>query len=398
MDVGRDALVTVHRGGSPVAAPQRVLLQHEDRGCGRGLQHPPRSECLSGVRLLLSMTLLLSLVIPSAAHARRRVEHAQPSAVIFPGSRRMPPEPLIWVATRGEPAPKVTSGGRPVPFILVPEEFHLAGDNGLHWAEMIVELRAGTFTVEVGSERATFTIDPSLAPQEGGAPPQGQVGGQVEGQDGGRDDDLKFERMGIDRGDTLTIDAIVPPDTVLYFRNLDAPAGRPTYVWIGPGRQRGGSRRFEVPLALLDMSCSASKSVTLSLYSTTFWTTTLYPLSELTIDRGRVKLPTQSIWYGEKDQPWRPCPGASVDIPSPAEQAAAEEPAAEPEPQPEPPLARQVAVRAEVPWPFSVLDDAPAAAEPADPGTRSWWWSAALALLAGLCAALARRLPVRHHL
>lgn len=355
---------------------------------GHALQHSPTSGCLSGVRVLLSMAVLLSLVLPSAAHARsRRRPPPPPSTAIFPSGRKLQPEPRIWVAAHGEPKPTITSKGRTVAFTIPREEFHMDGGDGLHWVEVLVELKAGTFTVSIGSEQETFTIDPSLALPPGGDFPDSEH--------------VTFERMAIEqgaRGATLSIDAIVAPDTVLYFLNHELPAESPSrYVWIGPGRPLGRATRFELPLSRLGTSCSASVTMELSLYSTGLITTTLYPIGTLTLDRGRVKLPLGSVGVDEEGQPWRPCPGAAVRVLPYVEGETWSKGRDESAPWPAQSPEEAAALRDQLAGPVSACVLSPPQQQRPSP-SRPWAaiLALALAVLAGLCAVLARRLPMRH--
>jgi hypothetical protein len=193
----------------------------------------------------------------------------------------------------------------------------------------------------------------------------------------------------------MTIDAIVAPDTALYFLNHELPEGSPArYVWIGPGRPLGHARRFELPLSRLGTSCAASDTITLSLYSTSLIVgDTLYPSSELIIDRGRVKLPSASVGIKEEGQPWRPCPGAAVRVvPTDSDDGWAEG-RDESAPWPEQPPEEAAAPSEPLVGPVDARVLSPPQQQPSRP------WSAvlavALAVLAGLGAALARRLPVR---
>src|SRR5678815_2737229 len=147
--------------------------------------------------------------------------------------------------------------------------------DGLRWVQVAVELKAGAFTVAVGSTKARFTIDPALALKEV------EIGDIV-------DDGIQFDRMGVERGDTLTIDAHVPRGTALYFLNHTASSSEQDhYVWVGPGQKRGDSTRFELPLRRLGVSCAGTGTVQLSLYTTAINSgDTLYPFSHLTVDRG----------------------------------------------------------------------------------------------------------------
>lgn len=310
------------------------------------------------MRLLIPLAALaVSFVVASVADAR--------PAIIFPDSGRLPPEPWFYVATAGEPKVTITSGGRRVPFTIHDDRRFRA--DGLRWVQVAVELEAGAFTVAVGSTKARFTIDPALVLKEV------EIGDIV-------DDGIQFDRMGVERGDTLTIDAHVPRGTALYFLNHTASAPeQDRYVWVGPGQQRGDSTRFELPLSRLDVSCAGTGTVQLSLYTTAINSgDTLYPLSHLTVDQGRVKLPVGSFAMDEEKQPWLPCPGASVRIDLPSYD--------QPE-QPRPP--------------FGDDEDAPRAppavapAPAPRPTSRPWWQGGVLILLAGLGAALVRRLLVR---
>jgi hypothetical protein len=303
--------------------------------------------------------LAVSFVIASVADAR--------PAIIFPDSGRLPPDPWFYVATAGEPKVAITSGGRRVPFTIYDDRGFRA--DGLRWVQVAVELKAGAFTVVVGSTKARFTIDPALAPKDV------EVGDIV-------DDGIQFDRMGIERGDTLTIDAHVPRGTALYFLNhtVSSPE-QDRYVWVGPGRRRGDSTRFELPLARLGVSCAGTGSVKLSLYTTAInYGDTLYPFSHLIVDRGRVKLPVGSFAMDEEQQPWLPCPGASVRIEPPRYD--------QPE-QPRPPFGDDEDAPREPP----AVAPAPAPRPTSRPWP--WWQGGVLILLAGLGAVLVRRLPVR---
>jgi hypothetical protein len=312
------------------------------------------------VRFLIPLAALAMSFVASVADAR--------PAIVFPDSGRLPPDPWFYVATDDEPKITITSGGRRVPFTVY-DDMHFRAD-GLRWVQVAVELKDGPFTVAVGSTRARFTIDPALAPKDV------EVGDIV-------DDGIHFDRMGIERGDTLTIDAHVPRGTALYFLNHTASSlERPHYVWIGPGQKRGDSTRFELPLARLGVSCAGTGTVQLSLYTTAISSgDTLYPFSNLTVDRGRVKLPVGSFAMDEEKQPWLPCPGASVRIEPPAYD--------QPE-QPRPPFGDE-------PAPSEPPAVAPAPTPAPRPSSRPWpWWQGGvLLLLAGLGTALARRLPAR---
>jgi hypothetical protein len=249
-----------------------------------------------------------------------------------------------------------------VPFRVDTEVF-LA--DGLRWVAVFPEIDSGAFTVTIGRTQASFTIDPSLARRDLALGDELAVGESVQ-----------FERMAIDRADTLTIEARAPRGTIMYFVNHSVPEEDPyRRVWIGPGHAAGGSTRFELPLARLGVSCSDSRSIALSLYSSGIdRITTLYPPADIAVDRGRVQLPVELL-PGDASKRWLPCPGASVRAEQDPPEALEALAPSEDRPAPHAP-------------PSAVAASAP------DSGSTSWspWWLGALAVAAALCVvALLRR-------
>jgi hypothetical protein len=237
--------------------------------------------------------VVLSLATPAAAQS------------IYPNGGAVHQVPTLWISASRRPAIEVTDRSGPVVF----EIDEMRVEHGPRRIALRPQVTDGPFTVTLDGKRFRFDADAGLARSDQAF------------------HDVVIQRVAIERlrgHDTLVIDAIAEPNTILYFHNHSSPQNRQPvfarYLWSGPGKtiERGrdggnGTQRFELQLAELGVSCGSTADIELSAYTTNLsGGKAPHPIGKLRFANGKVRLPVQILGRHHGDAEWLDCIGASV--------------------------------------------------------------------------------------